>query len=1018
MAGLRYIDWVNETHSIDGTAAIDLVPETPMCEIRPKNIKLDLFPQQRVLVHALLEAEKRSLKGLNTLLPIFSINGLKEFAPDPSKGPKVGLFHSDLWNIRLRVGGGKTLVCLSIIAKSRVPDSPTCILGCDLGHASLMYTEPHDIPKANVETVDLAMDLPCFFSQYGLGDSAGSIPQAPCFPSYQPFSVSTVTPPVVWPINIYFAAEHLIPQIKEYCEDQIGYPWRVCSTNADLYDYIIELITEGDDIEKAAKMAPFETTPTPIVPVTKQVTIMTWEEAMEASRTRLKDLWLLLVPVRCLTSPDYHELSDRIDVEKKKYAYNKVVSDRLVRMQKMLESKDYSTVELIRLTTFIYGEKSPRFYSRIFFDDYDSLPTTRCPRIYSLKYYYVSGTDIRSTVGDFSFITKLTRMGNARNAAMVTVAPEKVTSLMNLSKQEDITIECTEPGFRAMIIKMLSCFIDIAKLRAHEMEGIVSKEALDISATAEAPKVSMTISEIGGSAAESSTVGASADASASAGSNGLRDITDMVDRFVKEISAGGMDVAITTAKDLDESFRRYGLSFMIGLPSTVKPSIHDVFSAIYRTFISQLMYTHLMRLSIDIVSKVLFKGAPFEKNMGDTWVMWKKYVTERAFPARNSPFMDLVRYKADPIFLPSITQSILMPENQDTIDRVLSTPTPISHILSPFLIRYLNDDRTVKKYSRSIDGKSLIDGGRMSYMSEQYKMLESILTSCITNSSLTCNNCEGKIAGIGYITSDCNTVLCDRCVISSNTVVGEKIQCKGCGKVYQSKQTILAVPFSSYLSRDYVELSESSKKSKQGPSHGSSSDAPPSGGADYTHSVYAPYTVGSALQFSPRGDLSKIIQINERNSNDKIDAFIKFVTDLRTKLGREPVGLLFGEYGAVTDEIVRRLAAKGIKAETFDHRRNEAYKAGEVNVILTNSVRQVTGFNMEYIDFLGYYHIVEDEMTRLQLTGRAMRIGRDKTRLFRVVTLIYPSEKVMYDRKVSSVGEGEKKRLALVGATQ
>ena len=394
-----HIDWAEETHTLCNTSSVDILPTSPQIEETPDGLKLQLFPQQRVISHALLKVEEKGY--IESYLPPL------QFPHDIilREGGSVGRFVSDMWIINMKVGSGKTAIMFAMIAKRRVPPRKTSILGVDAAHATLMChsSELKLLPKTGFLKSDRAMDWPAYFTEEG-----------DVFPSYKPHEIRVITPSIVLPTNIFLVGAHLYKQMIGYCKKQVTFPWRGLENRAEMFSFIVEACLDP--------AATFD------------------------------NLHLLVVPAELYGVSGYQDLKELIDNVVRDQVKNYDGTRRLQAMLKLMtQSREASSVEILSLYQYTNGMTDPAFYARVFYDDYDALKHFDCGRIHALTHGFISSTHMQPQLVNFGYTSKLLYTKYARMAASISVLPKKLETIMNLGECIKKDIVCTESYLKEMV---------------------------------------------------------------------------------------------------------------------------------------------------------------------------------------------------------------------------------------------------------------------------------------------------------------------------------------------------------------------------------------------------------------------------------------------------------------------------------------------------------------------------------------------------------------------------------------
>jgi hypothetical protein len=127
-------------------------------------------------------------------------------------------------------------------------------------------------------------------------------------------------------------------------------------------------------------------------------------------------------------------------------------------------------------------------------------------------------------------------------------------------------------------------------------------------------------------------------------------------------------------------------------------------------------------------------------------------------------------------------------------------------------------------------------------------------------------------------------------------------------------------------------------------------------------------------------------------AQDKIETIKQFLVMLRRECP-SPKVLLYHPYADVGESLAKETEKVEYKCDLFNAASGELYRnAKDPMLIICNSVGQVAGFNMEYLDAVIFYSPPPTIDVKTQIVGRGERLGRNPNHVLHVLTLYYQRE--------------------------
>jgi len=931
-----YIDWVEETHNLNPHSSIDIQDTSPQTEETPKDILLKLFPQQRIIAQALLDAERKGYVK-TTLPPIIISNLIRRCKLS------IGRFYTNMFLVSMKVGSGKTAIVFTIVAKQRVPEHRDVIVGIDAGHAALMYyqAERSRLPKNDLWKADLAIDWPAYFDE----DSYS-------FPSYKPRCITRQHVNRLIPTNIFFIAPHLYEQMKGYCEDQVTFSWKIIRNRTELFEFLVEACINVNVFDDISLL---------IVPAEKYYDSVYYEvmECIQKARAELKD--------------DF-------DTQRRLIAFNNTLG----------KARERSSYEVIYLWAYAEMPEDPYYFSRVFYDDYDSLCFFDCQRIPALTHVFISGTTIKPGVINYGFSSKLLYARYARIASQLAILPKRLEKIMNLSECLTKDIICTEPTMKEFVEVSLNGLYKIAQATS----CIISQDEWDQCLVGRGKTKS--------------------------------DLSDILEARLTEfrhlINTDGTKELAESFRNLNASFHEYGVQLYT---NTQPLKVTSIYTSIIRAYISYKLTIDYL-LMTNIALQECITEHPY-REMAGIFPLWRNYALYGVYPHRNSKFRELQLAKDDPIIGIQLFYDVMEPSSFDDIIEILSGNKGwIMFAIAPYLFRYIHI------HSNLLRIRELISSNEMSTCKTILSNLHSELKE-FPFPSVRCSKCEDPCGGLYQILSDCGNFVCYRCYEKVMIKTDAGFQCSLCGRFYENTEQV-ASSITNEIILNYHQCQSEIEQSIR----------------DVRKSAYAPQIAQFLINSAPEGGVKDEKLYRTEVTGGKMGQIVCIVNEFMHEFKRPPRVLIYNETLSSAEQLREKLTQVIIPNEYVDdemrkrreqwiieyEKRIQALKekdiespnldtktyyiiceefntelipkihSGEIHIVVASSLQDFTGLNMQYLDLIIFYSPCRDEDKYTQVVGRALRTGREKAKKLYVYTLYYPSEQIERTME-SSAGDGE-----------
>jgi hypothetical protein len=655
---------------------------------------------------------------------------------------------------------------------------------------------------------------------------------------------------------------------------------------------------------------------------------------------------LIVIVVAPISQIIYKDLIDSLKKFLAKHErIDRQAKDRIKRLIRILDRVPYpSTYDIFQRICYMDSLSIPNHFARIIYDDYDSLAPSECNFIPALSHIFVSSTNICTGTAEYSPLNKIGNAIYARAASNVSISPKDVTDIMGLLTPKQYTINCTENYTKSLTELCLGGLLEICEAK----HDIISKLLTDETAEKD-------------------------DSDYRNPEDVIEDAKETISVFVRAINSDAMVAAKKQFTILNNSLKIFGIGF-IDDDQEEKERLVDIFTSIHRTYLSQRMEIHLINLAALTLLDLLVGNRYLDEGVAFLCAIWEKHVTELFYPIRNERFAESMRIDDDSQVILQSLNAILMPNSFTEVCSVIERNPGLSFMLAPYILYFMNSPENLNQLKIYRINKYLEIG-----IDNYTNLLASLNDINLLNSN--CSVCGKALVSPSYITHCCGSSVCCDCLydnVLKKTTKG--VQCKCCATIHKSKQ------FITLISEHYAQSTDDLPKMLV---------SNPTPKLSYEgRSVYAPVLLSQVKDKIEMASTDPPTWKVKHTLNNKVDAVLSLITQFREKYDRPPIFLLYNEFANDNDRLEKSMNRYNIPYDRFSTKHSKEYREKKYALITCESVREITGFNMEYLDGIIFYAPIRDEGTKRQIIGRGLRLQRNKKHQLFIYVLEYPSEKV------------------------
>jgi len=983
---VTYIRLAEETKDIEIEGGIDPDASPPMAPLRPKGIKIDLFPQQRIVLHVLRHLEVSSVQP--SYLPPHiphskSINSLIE---DIKR--RKGEFYSNAWLIYLPIGCGKTLIALALIAMDRIPKRRIVIVSVDIPHA-MMGSSSYEIgffPTREPSTLARICAAPWYFTD-----------SKPTFPSVTPSRIKmiTVSEDCILPSNLFFANLQLLDQVAGYCRDQTNLRWLIIRDLNQVAKFIVKVCVDPNELKDIDII---------IIPAIAYGHISITAFTKEINETN-----------RLLDMHGSQYFKERYEGDTRVingWHEVRAIMGRLEILRKAITSSAMSLPMCNFFTALSGSFRRKKYWARVFFDDYDTLNLPEAVPVPAISTIYISGSLYHRDGNRYSSAVRPIFSTYARRAMMISVLGDKVIRILGLKPVSRHLIKCTEGLNRSCFLLATKTLVKLIMAYENLFESRIQFASnRDLPAKYQREK-------------------------------------HPYKKIYKDIKAAMNSDSLLTTYSLLNLFHRCGER--VGLPILDSSLVvegppsdltFNMLAAImYRKVYSEIMRLNLCKIAVDILLSIL-SSREKPHAIKSFFSVFNNYTTAFSYPKCDRKIDEMVAHRREAEWaLRDIVQTLLPSDSYEPLWTFLREENDILHreedgshqlIKESNLLIFL--EFIAPYYVSSIARYDVLGAGQnvsVSMMRDRLErakeyllgflsIVEKFIHSNTTNDLISskCNICK-KALRKPMLLSCCNSTVCYYCLETAIFIEKSVYKCAICLRQLHS-DSILCSPLQFTIVNSLEELDEMFKELALWVNRVSKTGIGKK--PEYILQMYS--NINSFYFPFCTQTLKQVIRLSSSRTQihssqillDKIGTIRLFIEKMQ-RIKRPIKILIYNPYNDVNTSVSAVLKDIGVTTREFSSRYNQEYRrSSEDLVILTNTVEGICGMNMEYIDAVVFMTLPSSEDAELQIIGRGQRAGRRKDHQLYVLTLFYKNELIgkNYDaRDINSISIWEELRNA------
>jgi hypothetical protein len=606
--------------------------------------------------------------------------------------------------------------------------------------------------------------------------------------------------------------------------------------------------------------------------------------------------------------------------------------------------KDASTYDLIQRLCYITNSE-PIYFARVIYDDYDSLPVILTNKIPALTHIYISSTDIANPSRDFGPNRKMLMANLLRPICSATISPIKVNNILNLPSLRTFKITCSEGYEKIMVKYCLKGLYTLACLN-YKIGDVLMNDKDKITHN-----------------------------------SGLEELFDNIVKFLDVIDQDSSTTALMILESIDIKLRQYGVQISTYAKSeSKKGTLVRAFRSIYKTYNSLRLYINFTQLSMKTLYGILNKDSISGISIGALNKLWMNFIQEFAYPKRTEDFKETMKIDQDYIYFMRNISIVKEPSSFTDLLSVMESYKNACGLLSPFVIKYMNNESHIKQ----INIMNITNILKM--FLEEYEIVEKELNE-VKIPSGTCSRCKEVLLYPFHYTNCCGLFICNNCANDTFVIGQADLQCKACSGI--ARNPLVTATFTDKYGTscdDLVKIIIDANRK-----FSTSRDQNENMKTIMGHSPYVPMLYKlvkpMASKYSPNVKTGY-----DRTHSDKNSKIITIIKELRRKLKKNPIVLLYSKFVGEWQSFQNMLTKNNVLYSYFNSKETENYRNGVFELIICSSVESITGFNMEYIDCIIYYSKEKDYGIKTQIDGRALRINRKDGHELLIYELTYPSE--------------------------